>query len=289
MFEVSGSMLVSGLINGLCLAGIYILIALGLTLILSIMNILQFAHGEVYMIGAFVVYFLIVDTGMNALLAMLISMIVTGILGLILERLIFRPLVGKFLPVICAAIGLMLILQTSALLGFGLEEKHTPSAWPGTLNILAWQVPDDRLVAVLVSIVLTAILFLFLNRSKFGQAIIATAQHREGAILQGINPNLIYAMVMAIGSALAAVAGGFAGMIFILDPFMGPTALIKGINIIVLGGMGSLLGVIVGGIILGLADGILGVTFGPAVTAIAPLILIILVLIIRPEGMFGHA
>jgi branched-chain amino acid transport system permease protein len=289
MIEVSGSVLVSGLINGICLAGIYILIALGLTLILSIMNILQFAHGEIYMIGAFVVYYLTVDAGLNIFLAMFISMLVTGVLGLILERLIFRRFLGKFMPVVCAAIGLMLILQTSVVLGFGLDVKAIPSPWPGTLNIMAWNVPYDRLTAVLASIALTSILFLFLKLSKFGQAIVATAQHREGAILQGINPNLMYAVVMVIGSALAAVAGGFAGAIFILDPYMGGLALMKGITIIVLGGMGSLLGVIVGGIILGLSDSIISVAFGPAAAAIAPLILVILILIIRPQGIFGHA
>ena len=289
MIAISGSLLASGVINGLCLAGIYILIALGLTLILSIMNILQFAHGEIYMLGAFCVYYVTRDAGMNIFLAMFISMIVTGILGLFLERVIFRPLLGKFLPVVCAATGLMLILQTSVVLGFGLDVKHITNPWPGALSILAWRVPYDRLAAVIACIALTAILFLFLKRSKFGQAIVATAQHREGALLQGINPNLMYAMVMVIGSALAAVAGGFAGSIFILDPFMGTVALMKGITIIVLGGMGSLMGVIVGGIILGLSDGIIAVAFGPAAAAIVPLVLVIIVLIIRPEGIFGHA
>jgi branched-chain amino acid transport system permease protein len=289
MIVISGTLLTSGVINGLCLAGIYILIALGLTLILSIMNILQFAHGEVYMIGAFVIYYLMVDWGLNAFLAMFISMVVTGILGLLLERFIFRRFLDKFMPVICVAIGLTLVLQTSAVLGFGLDTKHIPCFCPGTLSILGGKVANDRLAAVLASIVLTSILFLFLKRSKFGQAIVATAQHREGALLQGINPNLMYAMVMVIGSALAAVAGGFSGAIFTLDPFMGTTALMKGVTIIVLAGMGSLLGVIVGGIILGLCDGIIALVFGSAAATIAPLILVILVLVIRPEGIFGHA
>jgi branched-chain amino acid transport system permease protein len=288
MFEVSGSTLVSGIINGLCLAGIYILLALGLTLILSIMNILQFAHGEVYMIGAFIIYYLMVDWGLNAFLAMFISMIVTGILGLILERFIFRHFLDKFMPVVSVAIGLMLVLQTSVVLGFGLDTKHIPCFSPGTLGILGVKVANDRLAAVLASIVLTSILFLFLKRSKFGQGIVATAQNREGALLQGINPNMMYALVMVIGSALAAVAGGFAGSIFTLDPFMGSTPLMKGIAIIVIGGMGSLLGVIVGGIILGLSDGIIAVVFGSAPATIAPLVLVILVLIIRPQGIFGH-
>jgi branched-chain amino acid transport system permease protein len=288
MFETSGSMLVSGIINGLCLAGIYILIALGLTLILSIMNILQFAHGEIYMIGAFITYYISISLSMNIYLAIVISMVVTGILGLILERFIFRHFLDRFMPVVSVAIGLMLVLQTSVVLVFGLDVKHITTPWPGALNLLAWKVPFDRLAGVFVCIALTSIVFIFLKRSKYGQAIVATAQNREGALLQGINPTMMYAMVMVIGSALAAVAGAFAGTIFILDPFMGATALLKGVTIIVLGGMGSLLGVIVGGIILGLSDGIISVVFGSAAATIAPLILVIFVLIIRPQGIFGH-
>jgi branched-chain amino acid transport system permease protein len=288
MIEQSGSLLISGILNGLCLAGIYILIALGLTLIISIMNILQFAHGEIYMLGAFVVYYLTVRVGINAFSAILISMVATGILGLILERFIFRHFLGKFTPVICVATGLMLILQTVAVLAFGLDVKSIPAFYPSTLNILEARVAYDRLLAVLVCIVFTLALFLFLKRSRFGQAIIATAQHREGALLQGINPNLMYAMVMGIGSALAAIAGAFAGVVFVLDPFMGGTALLKGVTIIVIGGMGNLVGVIIGGIILGLSDSIISVIFGSAVAAVAPFILVILILILRPQGIFGH-
>jgi branched-chain amino acid transport system permease protein len=289
MVEVSSSALMQGLVNGIILACIYILLALGLTLILSIMNIMQFAHGEIYMIGAFIVYYLIVLYGFNFFLAVPISMVVVGILGLFLERLFFRPLKGKFLESVCAAVALMLILQTSVVLGLGSEERHIPNFWPGVFNIMDWVVPKDRLVAVFFSVGLTSALFLFLKRHKFGQAIIATAQNWDGALLQGVNPNLMSALVMGIGSALAAVAGALAGGIFLLGPFMGSTALIKGITIIVLGGMGSLLGVIVAGIILGLCDSLIAIVFGPAPAVIVPLILVIVVLIAKPRGLFGLA
>jgi branched-chain amino acid transport system permease protein len=288
VLEVSGTVIVSGVINGLCLAGIYILIALGFTLILSIMNILQFAHGEIYMIGAFITYFLAVKNGINVFLAMFISMIAVGIFGLILEKYIFRRFMGKFLPIICVTVGLMLILQSSVALGFGVDQKIINNVWPGVLHLDQWTIPYDRLIAVLVSIGLTLLLFFFLKFSKYGQAIVATAQNREIALLQGINPNLMYAIVMGIGCALAAVAGSFGGAIFVLSPFMGFTAMLKGILIIVLGGMGSLLGVVVGGIILGLMDGLIPTIFGPAAGVIAPMVLIIFILIIKPEGMFGH-
>lgn len=288
MFEVSGSALLSGLINGFCLSCIYILIALGLALILNIMNIMQFAHGEIYMIGAFITYYIAVRLGSNVFLAMFISMIVVGILGLILERLIFRRFMDRFLQIICITLGLMLIFQTSIVLLLGPDQKFIPNIWPGALHFLSGTVSNDRLAAVIVSIGLTLLLLLFLKRSKYGQAIIATAQNREGALLQGINPRLMYAIVMGTGSALAAIAGSFAGAIFILTPFMGTPALMKGIMIVVLAGSGSLLGVIIGGFLLGMSDAIVPMVFGSASSVIAPLILIIIILIIRPQGIFGH-
>jgi branched-chain amino acid transport system permease protein len=278
----------AGILNGLCLAGIYVLVALGMTLILSIMNILQFAHGEIFMLGAFATYFVVVRLHGNIFLAVLMAMVAVGILGFILERVIFRPLVGKFTPVVCAATGLMLILQTTAVLTFGLNQKQLPAILPGGIRVLGFVVPYDRLLALITGAVLTAILFVFLRRTKLGLAITATSQNREGALLQGINPKVMYSFVMTIGSALAAVGGSFAGSIFTLDPFMGSLALMKGFTIIVIGGMGSVGGVVVGGLLLGLSDSLTATLFSPAVASISPLVLVIIVLVARPKGLWGH-
>ncbi len=285
---ITSSALSAGILNGLCLAGIYVLVALGMTMILSIMNILQFAHGEVFMLGAFATYFVVVRLGGNFILAILLSMVAMGIVGFILERIVFRPLIGKFLPVVCAATGLMLILQSTAVLTFGLNQKQIPNIVPGGIRVLGFVVPYDRLLALATGIVFTALLFVFLRRSRFGLAITATAQNREGALLQGINPKAMYAFVMTVGSALAAVGGSFAGSIFTLDPFMGSIALMKGFTIIVIGGMGSIGGVVVGGLLLGLSDSLTATLFSPAVAAIFPLVLVIIVLVTRPKGLWGH-
>jgi branched-chain amino acid transport system permease protein len=288
MFELSGHALVQGLINGLTLGWIYILIALGLALILSIMNIMQFAHGEIYMVGAYIVYYFAVIAGLNFFLALLVSMLTMAAFGIFLERFLFRPLLGNFLSAMCGAIGLMLILQSSIVAGFGIADKNITNFWPGVFNIAGWILPRDRALAVIFALVLTLLSYLFLKKSRYGQAIVASAQHREGALLQGINPNQMSAMVMAIGSALAAVGGALAGSIFMLTPYMGSTALIKGIIIVVLGGMGSISGVVVGGMILGFADGLLPLAFGPAVGVIVPLLVIIVILLIKPQGLFGY-
>jgi branched-chain amino acid transport system permease protein len=215
-------------------------------------------------------------------------MVAVGILGFILERVIFRPLIGKFLPVVCAATGLMLILQTTAVISFGLNQKQLPTIVPGGIRVMGFVVPYDRLLALATGAVLTAILFLFLRRTRIGLAITATSQNREGALLQGINPTVMYAFVMTVGSALAAVGGSFAGSIFTLDPFMGAIALMKGFTIIVIGGMGSVGGVVVGGLLLGLSDSLTATLFSPAVAAIFPLVLVIFVLVARPKGLWGH-
>lgn len=285
---MSGPELSAGVLNGLCLAGIYVLMALGIALILSIMDILQFAHGEVYMLGAFVTYFVVVRLGGNMILGILASMVGAGLLGFILERAVFRPLLGKFLPVVCAATGLSLILQSTAVVSFGLNQKQIPDFLPGGLKVLGFIVPYDRLLALVTSIVLTGILFLFLRRTRLGLAITATAQNREGALLQGVNPKVMYSFVLTVGSALAAVAGSFAGSIFTLDPYMGSTVLIKGFTIIVIGGLGSVSGVVVGGLLLGLSDSLTATVFGPAAAAIFPLVLVIVVLVVRPQGLWGR-
>jgi branched-chain amino acid transport system permease protein len=252
------------------------------------MNIMNFAHGEIYMLGAFFTYFIVIRVYNNIYLAIFLSMIMTGVLGAILERFLFRPLMGKFLPIMCATTGLMLVLQASAVLAFGLDVKHMPEYWPGSREILGFILPDDRLIALTVSIVLMVVLFVFLKRSRLGLAMTATAQNREGALLQGVNPTVMYVISMTVGSALAAIAGAFAGTIFLLDPFMGSTALMKGFTIIVIGGLGSLRGVVLGGLLLGLSDSLVAAIVGQQAAVIAPLVLVILILVIRPQGLWGH-
>jgi branched-chain amino acid transport system permease protein len=150
-------------------------------------------------------------------------------------------------------------------------------------------VPKDRIAAVVVAVVLSLILYLFLRLTRYGQAMVASAQSPEGAILQGIGPDKMSALSMAIGCALAAAGGTLAGSLFTLSPFMGLLPLIKGLTIIVLGGMGSLPGAFIAGMTLGLIDGVIPLLFGGAWASIGPLLLVILVLVIKPQGFFGHA
>jgi len=286
---MSGQEVVESILNGLCMGGTYILIGLGLTLILGIMNILQFAHGEIYMIGAFIVYWLCVLSGVNLYLSVVISMVMTAVLGLILERILLRPLKGVFLSYVCATSGLSLILQTVIMLMFSKGTKQLPSLWKGSFALGGdITVSRERVVALVIALVLTLALYSFLKWTKYGLAMTASAQNREGALMQGINPYLMSALVVFIGSGLAAVGGALGGSIFNLDPYMGGLGFMKGITLIVIGGLGSIPGAVVGGLVLGIAESLLSFSFGTEMGIILPLILVIAFLIFRPKGLFGH-
>lgn len=285
--NLSGQMIWQGLVNGLALGWIYVLMALGLTLIFGIMNIMQFAHGEIYMMGAYVVYYLTASFGFPLLPATATSMVIMALFGVILDRFLFRRLKGQVIGPIVVSLGLTLILMSSAVVFFGLYERSIPMLAQGSVNIFGSIVPKDRILAVAVAVLLTFCLHLFLKKSKYGQAMVATAQSPEGAILQGISPTKMSALAWAIGCALAAAAGALGGSLFMLGPSMGLLPLIKGLVIIVVGGMGSLPGAVLGGMILGLIDGLVPIIFGPALAALLPLLIVILVLVIRPQGLFG--
>ncbi len=285
---MSGQVFLQGIINGFCLGGTYILIGLGLTLILSIMSILQFAHGEIYMLGAYGVYFFCVLHGVPLYLAIFISMFATSVVGLIIERILLRPLKGVFLSYVCVTTGLSLILQSAVVLSFSKSVKQLPSLWPGTFDVFGMSISRERFVAVVIAMGLTFLLYLFLKRTKYGLAMVASSQNREGALMQGINPNVMSALVVAIGSGLAAVGGALGGSIFNLDPYMGGLAFLKGITLIVIGGLGSLPGAVVGGLILGVCESFFGLLFESQMALIIPLLIVIAFLIFKPKGLFGH-
>jgi branched-chain amino acid transport system permease protein len=286
--EISFQLVFQGLVNGLALGWLYVLMALGLTLIFGIMHIMQFAHGEIYMLGAYVVFYLTSSLGLPLLAATGLSMLCMAAIGILLERSVFRPLKGDWMAAVVAATGLTLIMQSGAVAAFGLYERSIPGLAEGSLSIMGSMVPKDRLAAVAVAIVLSVLLYGFLKATRYGQAMVASAQSPEGAILQGIAPNRMAGLAMAIGCALAASGGALAGSLFELSPFMGGLPLVKGLTIIVLGGMGSMPGALVGGMILGLVDGVVPVLLGQAWASMGPLFLVVLILIIKPTGLFGH-
>jgi branched-chain amino acid transport system permease protein len=281
-------MLVQNLLNGLMSGWIYILVALGLTLVLSIVGIVQFAHGEIYMVGAYIVYYFCVSAGLNFFLSLLISILCTGLLGIILERFFLRPFRDDMEGAIITTIALILILQTAVVATAGVSYKDIPSPIQGVLTLLGARLSWERLITILISIALVSGLLIFINKTRIGQAMIAVSEDRSAAALMGINVNRVSSVAMFLGCALAAAAGGLTGAIFVLTPFMGGFALMKGIEVIILGGLGSISGTIIGGLILGLVDGLVTPLLSVQIAGIIELTVIILILLFRPQGLLGH-
>lgn len=281
--------IIQGIVNGFGMGWVYVLMALGLSLIFSILNIAQLAHGELYMLGAYLAYYFAVNLGFNLILTAFICMVILGVIGIILERFFFRRVSkGPFLAPIVISLGLTLILQGGVVVVFGVFPRTIPRLAEGSTSLMGYAIPLDRLVAISVGIVLVLLLYLFLKKTKNGMAIVACAQNMDSARLQGVNADKVSSLVMAGGCALASIAGVLAGALFNVSPQMGFTPMLKGLIIIVIGGLGSLPGAIIGGLLLGLIDGLVPIILNPAAASVMPLVIVILIILIRPRGLFGH-
>lgn len=279
--------LLQPLIYGLQTGVTYILVALGLTVILSIMNIINLAHGELYMLGAFSVFYLCGLLHINYIVALLISMVAVGLIGIVLERVFFRPAHGEIVPTVIVAIGLMWILQTSAQLLFGRQPRGMAEVFHGSVTFLNVNISDSRIIAGLLSIALLAGVYFFVYKTRQGRAMQAIAQDREAAALQGVDIERVGALGFGLGCALAGAAGGIMAPIFFVEATMGTNVLIKSICIIILGGMGSIPGAAIGGLILGIVESY-GHTFLGYPATTFPFVIMILVLLVKRTGLMGR-
>jgi branched-chain amino acid transport system permease protein len=242
------------------------------------------------MLGAYIVYYVGTLAGLNYFYGLLIAAVVMGLLGVVLEKFMFRRLRANMEPAILAAIGLTLIFQTLAVILFGSYTKYlqTPEIISGVIVFGGIRLPQFRLTVMLLGIVLTLILLLVIRRTRMGRAMVAISQDAGSAALMGINVNRISAVSLGIGSALAAIAGGLMGTLLQLTPFMGTLAITKGIAVVILGGIGSIPGAILGGLILGFVDGLVPLATNMTIANIAGFCIIILILLAKPRGLFGH-
>jgi branched-chain amino acid transport system permease protein len=287
--EMTPALLVQSTVIGLSIGSIYILMALGLTLMFGMMHIINFAHGAIYMLGAFVIYYVFFQWGAPYLAAFVAAMLVLGIFGYLVERGIYRPIKGGVEPTLVALIALTTFLQAAGYPIFGPLDKHVPPVVEGTRNILGVRISVERLIIIPVAAVLVIGLYLFINKTKMGGAMRAIEQDKEAAALQGVNVHVVNGLAFAIGFALAAAAGALMAPIFKLDPMMGEQPLLKAFIIIILGGLGSIPGAILGGVILGLIDSIVATALGAEPAFLLSFVFIILLLLFRPTGLFGHA
>lgn len=276
------------IVNGLTLGSIYGLVALGLTLVYGILHIPNFAHGALYMVGAFMSYFLMIDVGVHYWFAMAGSAVIVAVLAIICERLVFHPL--RHSPPIhdkIAAIGILLFLEAVVQMFWGADFRRMSSPFTGILNFDGLIIPEQRLLIIVGALTLVAGLQVFLRKTMTGATIIAMAQNREGAFLVGIDANRVAMMTFGISGALAAIAATLYAPINLVYPAMGHLVIMKAFVIIILGGMGSIPGAIVGGMIIGFAEAFGGFYISTAYKDIIAFGLLVVILSIRPQGLFA--
>lgn len=276
------------ILNGIMIGSVYSLMALGLTLIYGILHIPNFAHGNKYMLGAFISLTLVALFKLNYWLAIVISMLILAGIGLIVERYVYRPLrdqphINSFI----AAIGLLLFLEGIAFAIWGGEWRRFPFAYRQSMNLFGVVITLHRLVVIVATAALIILLQLFIKKTTWGWTIEAVAQNREGAQLVGINVYRVRSMAFAIGTALAAAASSLIAPVYLVYPAMGSLPLIKAFVVIILGGMGSLPGAVVGGYLLGLIESLAGGYLSMIYADLFAFALLVVVLAIKPTGLFG--
>ncbi|MBR5971005.1 MAG: branched-chain amino acid ABC transporter permease [Lachnospiraceae bacterium] len=281
------------LINGLSLGSVYAIIALGYTMVYGIAKMLNFAHGDIIMVGSYIVYSAMSMAGMHPAIAILIAMVGCMVLGVVTERVAYRPLRGasSSLAVLITAIGVSYLLQNIALLVFGADTKAFTSVinWKGiTLFDGELQIRGTTIITIAVGLLVLFGLQAFIHRTKSGQAMLAVAQDRGAATLCGIDVNKTIAITFAIGSSLAAVAGVlFCSTYPTITPYIGSMPGIKAFVAAVFGGIGSIPGAMIGGLTLGVIEILSRTYISSQLSEAIVFAILIVVLLVKPTGLLG--
>jgi|SRR5579883_2046457 branched-chain amino acid transport system permease protein len=284
--------------NGAIIGVIYALIAVGVTIIFSILKIVNFAHGDLYMLGGYTAYYAITFLGAPPLGALALSMAALFLFGALVERLLLTPLYSERTERkdeygLLVTFGLAFFLRNTALIVFGPFPLRPRSFVPGVAHLGSLTVTWDRIFAGALGVALIIGLLYFMHRTLWGQALDAVSQSRESAAIVGINPRLFNSLAFAVGAALAAAAGALIAPVYSLAPDMGVLPNIQAYVVVILGGMGSVVGSIVAGILLGEAEGLFTAFFPDPTRALAytnafGVLVLMAVLLVRPTGLFGR-
>ena len=276
-------------LNGLVTGSVYSLVALGLTLIYGTMQVPNFAHGQLFMLGAYLAY-ATTRAGLNYWTALVVAVAGVAIIGVVLERLVFRPLRhAPHLNSMIAALGLMLFLEAIAQNIWGEEFRHIDPPYGGVVSLFGLLVTSHRLFLLIAAAALMSALLVFLTRTVAGSAIRATAQNAEGALLVGIDTNRVAMVTFAISAALAAFAGVLIAPISLVYPSMGVMITLKGFVIVVLGGMGSVPGALIGGYLLAVAETLGGTYVSATYQDLVAFVVLALIFTFKPSGLFREA
>jgi branched-chain amino acid transport system permease protein len=288
-------MITSGLIGallwGVVIGCIYILLATGLNIIFGVMKLVNFAHGQLLMIGAYIAFTVTTALGLNPYIAVLVAMSGVALIGVVLERFTFRRVLGTDkLNEIFVSLGLIYVFENAAVLLWGNNAQQISSPLQGLQLSLSQDIAIsyDRLSAILIVIVILVTLFLLLKKTKIGLAMRATSQKSNTSMLMGVNIEKVYVFTFALGAALAGAAGALFGILSPFNPTIGALPTIKAFAIIIIGGLGSIPGAVIGGLLYGIAENTAVYFLGGVWQDAIAFALLIIVLVIRPNGIFGE-
>ncbi|HET9224211.1 MAG TPA: branched-chain amino acid ABC transporter permease [Roseiflexaceae bacterium] len=283
------------LVFGLFVGSLYGIAAVGLALIFGVLKILNVAHGELMMLGGYITFWLFALLGVDPFLSLLISGSALFLFGLALERGVFRYLARlsgetRIKNSLLVSFGLTLILQNVVIQLFSADERGVQMSYSGAgLRALGVVLPYTRLLIMAIALIAILGLHLFLQRTYTGKAIRATAEDWEAAALAGIDIQRIYRLTFGIGAGLAGVAGSLVSVSYGVSPSIGLIWTLKALVVVVLAGTGSILGAFPVGLLLGAAEALSGTFIGPAYRELVGLVIFLLVLLLRPQGLFGQA
>ncbi|SOE90611.1 amino acid/amide ABC transporter membrane protein 1, HAAT family [Burkholderia sp. YR290] len=275
-------------VNGVLAGLIYVIMALGFSLIFGIMRIVNFAHGEFYMAGAVIVLLLFGNLGWPFFLAVVAGGLVSAALGIVIERVLFRRLAGEELPGMIMSLAVGIILQSLALIAFGPAEQTVSRPFSGTWSLGEAAVPWDRTVVALCALIILVVFYLFLKLSRLGIAMQAVAQDPETSSLMGVESGTIYALSFGIASLLAGLAGGLMAPVYTIGPYMGEVPMLKAFVVVILGGLGSLPGAALGGLLIGLSESVLSTLLDSTAALIVSFAIVLVIVVTRPTGLMGR-
>ncbi len=285
---MSAQVLAQGFVTGVLLGGVYAMVALGLTLIFGVMRVINVAHGTLLMVGAYVTFTAVNAFGLNPLLSILVSAPLLFVLGVLVQRFVVERVVGApELQGLLVTFGVSIILINFALRVFKPDIRAvTYLSGSLTLGGVAFSMP--RLIGFAVAVAASVAAMLFLKRSRLGKAIRATAQNQMVAVVCGVDVKRIRLVAFGLGAALAGIGGSLISIMYAIYPEMGPLYTLKAFCVVVLGGLGSYLGALLGGVILGVAESYTGLYVGTQAAEAVAYLILVAVLLFRPQGLLGE-
>jgi branched-chain amino acid transport system permease protein len=280
-------MLIYQLINGIIIGSSYALIALGLNLIWSITDIADFSQGGIYVIAAYTSYFMVTQFNMPFFISLLIAMVAGGAMAFLFERFLYRRWQGRSRVQLLCAIALFFLLSNLAMLLWTAKSKILPPYLPGGIKFFGFMVSYQRIMVLIISAILFLIVYWFIQKTRMGKAIRAASQDIEAAEVVGININKVNSTVFVIGGMLSAIAAALISPLYAIFPTMGDLPLLKSLVVVILGGFGSVAGVLVGGLSLGLIESLGSVYISSAYQHGFSFFVLLIVLLFFPKGLFG--